>query len=105
MSTSLLAARRPATSDDLATLAHSPIGWRRRVVSVDDGARDELEREGLLPGAVVVVTARTPLGGPVVVELGRARLALSASVARLVSTEPWTDPIGAPLPVGAETDR
>ena len=104
MSPSLLAPRRQATSDEPASLARSPIGWRRRVVAVDDAAREELEREGLLPGAVVVVTARTPLGGPVVVELGRARLALSASVARLVSTEPWPEPICAPFPVGAETD-
>ena len=104
MSTSLPAPRRPATSDEPASLAHAPIGWRRRVVSVHDTARAELEREGLLPGAVVVGTARTPLGGPVVVELGRARLALSASVARLVATEPWADPIGAPFPGLGVTD-
>jgi Fe2+ transport system protein FeoA len=104
MSTSLPAPRRPATSDEPASLAHAPIGWRRRVVSVDDVAREELEREGLLPGAVVVVTARTPLGGPVLVELGRARLALSASVARLVATEPWADPVGTPFPVAGEID-
>ncbi|HEY3335330.1 MAG TPA: FeoA family protein [Candidatus Limnocylindrales bacterium] len=103
MTPSLLAPRRPATSDEPSSLARAPIGWRRRVVAIDDVARDELEREGLMPGAVVVVTARTPLGGPVVVELGRARLALSASIARRVATEPWTDPIGTPFPA-AETD-
>jgi Fe2+ transport system protein FeoA len=69
------------------SLARVPVGWRRRIVAVDDTAREELEREGLLPGVEVVVTARTPLGGPVVVELGRARLALSAAVAGLVHTE------------------
>jgi Fe2+ transport system protein FeoA len=105
MSSSHPARRRPATADEPASLARSPIGWRRRVVAVDEAAREELEREGLLPGVVVVVTARTPLGGPVVVELGRARLALSASVARLVATEPWADPIGVPFPVGAATER
>jgi Fe2+ transport system protein FeoA len=61
-----------------------------RIVDVDGPVRAELEREGLLPGAVVVVAARTPLGGPVVVELGRARLALSAAVAARVATEPWS---------------
>ena len=105
MSPSHPARRRPATPDEPASLARSPIGWRRRVVAVDETAREELEREGLLPGVVVVVTARTPLGGPVVVELGRARLALSASVARLVTTEPWADPIGVPFPAGVATDR
>ena len=104
MSPSHLARRRPATPDEPASLARSPLGWRRRVVAVDEAAREELEREGLLPGAVVVVTARTPLGGPVVVELGRARLALSASVARLVATEPWTEPICAPVAAGAARD-
>ncbi len=76
-----------------ASLAQVQVGWRRRVVSVEDSARHELEREGVLPGAVVVVMARTPIGGPVIVELGPARLALSAAVARLVATEPYADPI------------
>ncbi|HEU0244430.1 MAG TPA: FeoA family protein [Candidatus Limnocylindrales bacterium] len=104
MSPSLRAHPRPATADEPSSLARAPIGWRRRVIAVDDVAREELEREGLLPGAVVVVTARTPLGGPVVVELGRARLALSASVARMVATEPWSDAIGTPFATGGETD-
>ncbi|HEX5827706.1 MAG TPA: FeoA family protein [Candidatus Limnocylindrales bacterium] len=77
---------RAATTD--ASLARVAVGSRRRIVVVAEAAREELEREGLLPGAEVVVTARTPLGGPVVVELGRARLALSAAVAGLVHTEP-----------------
>ncbi len=80
----------PADPASRASLAHAPIGWRRRIVEVAEAVRAELEREGLLPGAIVVVTARTPLGGPVVVELGRARLALSASVAAHVATEPWS---------------
>lgn len=91
-------ASRSAVPDDPASpvsLARAPIGWRRRVVEVGEAARAELELEGLLPGAIVVVTARTPLGGPVVVELGRARLALSAGVAAQVGTEPWS-PAGEP---------
>ena len=66
--------RRPAeptrARPSHVSLAHAPIGWRRRIVDVAEAVRGELERDGLLPGAVVVVTARTPLGGPVVVELG-----------------------------------
>lgn len=79
---------RPQATDDPVSLARVPVGWRRRIVVVDDAAREELEHEGLLPGVEVVVTSRTPLGGPVVVEVGRARLALSAAVAGLVHTQP-----------------
>jgi len=71
-------------------LSRVAIGWRRVIAHVDGPDRAELEREGVLPGSVVVVTARTPLGGPVVVELGRARLALSAKVAAQVATRPFT---------------
>jgi Fe2+ transport system protein FeoA len=70
-------------------LHRAPVGWRRTVVSVDGPDRAELEREGVLPGSVLVVTARTPLGGPLVVEIGRARLALSARVAGQVATRAY----------------
>lgn len=75
--------------DDHLPLSKAPVGWRRTVVTVDGPDRSELEREGVLQGAVVVVTARTPLGGPLVVELGRARLALSSRVAGQVTTRPY----------------
>lgn len=70
-------------------LSRVAVGWRRVIEGVHGPDRAELEREGILPGSVVVVTARTPLGGPVVVELGRARLALSAKVAAQVATRPF----------------
>ena len=70
-------------------LSRVAVGWRRVVHDVVGPDRAELEREGVLPGSVVVVTARTPLGGPVIVELGRARLALSTSVAAQVATRPF----------------
>ena len=67
-------------------LSRVPVGERRSVVTVEGPGRAELEREGLMAGSVIVVLARTPLGGPVVVQLGRTRLALSADVAAKVST-------------------
>ena len=71
-------------------LSKAPVGWRHVITHVEGPDRPELEREGVLPGNVVVVTARTPLGGPLVVELGRARLALSTKVAAQVGTRPFT---------------
>jgi Fe2+ transport system protein FeoA len=70
------------------TLAAARVGDRLRVTSVDDAEASELTREGLLPGAILVVASRTPLGGPVIVTLGRVRLALSAHVADAVRVEP-----------------
>jgi Fe2+ transport system protein FeoA len=69
-------------------LSKVAVGWRRVIEAVSGPDRAELEREGILPGSIVVVTARTPLGGPVIVELGRARIALSAAVAAQVATRP-----------------
>jgi len=74
-------------------LSRVPIGVRCVIASVDGPARAELEREGVLPGSLVRVAARTPLGGPVILELGRARIAVSSLVAAQVLTEPSdTDP-------------
>ncbi len=71
-------------------LSKAPVGWRRVITGINGPDRPELEREGILAGSVVVVAARTPLGGPIVVELGRARLALSARIAAQVETRPFT---------------
>lgn len=73
---------------DTVSLAETPVGQRFAVAGVTGSGRAELEREGVLPGSILVVVARTPLGGPVVVELGRTRLALSADVARQVAGRP-----------------
>ena len=83
----VLSAMEPETP---LPLTRAPVGWRRVVTHVDGPDRADLEREGLLPGSTVVVSARTPLGGPLIVELGRARLALSASVAGQVATRAFT---------------
>jgi len=80
--------RQAAAETAGVPLSRVPVGWRRTVLSIEGPGRDELEREGLLPGSTVVVTTRTPFGGPLVVELGRTRLAISADVAAQVSTAP-----------------
>lgn len=76
---------RPAAL--ICTLASLPVGHALLVDSVEADHADELGREGLLPGALVRVAARTPLGGPVIVTLGRSRLALSRDVAHAVRGE------------------
>jgi Fe2+ transport system protein FeoA len=83
----------PRTTGPVAAtipLSRVAVGERRIVVRVDGPARDELECEGLVPGSVVVVRTRTPLGGPVIVGLGSTRIALSLDVAGRVSTSPAT---------------
>ena len=75
-------------ADPFLPLSKAPVGRHRVITAVDGPDREELEREGLLPGGVVVVAARTPLGGPLVVEVGRARLAISTRVAAQVHTRP-----------------
>ena len=69
-------------------LSRVPTGVPSTVLAIDGPERAELEREGLIAGRVVTVRTRTPLGGPIVVELGRARLALSADVAARIRTAP-----------------
>lgn len=79
----------PQTTDPVASsvpLSRAAVGELRVVSRVVGPARDELEREGLLPGSGVSVIGRTPLGGPVIVQLGRTRLALSMNVAAQVAT-------------------
>jgi len=77
---------RPAAPS--LALASARVGARLRVTVVDAPHADELAREGVLPGAILEVASRTPLGGPVIVTLGRVRLALSGDVAAAVAGEP-----------------
>lgn len=79
----------PQTTEPVAPsipLSRAAVGESRIISRVVGPARDELEREGLMPGSEVSVIARTPLGGPVIVQLGRTRLALSVNVAAQVAT-------------------
>jgi len=71
-----------------STLAAAPAGARVRVVHVDAKHAPELAREGVFPGCSIEVVTRTPLGGPVIVTLGHARLAVAAAVAATIATEP-----------------
>ena len=63
------------------SLADLPVGTRSRVISVPRGDADRLAAEGLHRDDTLEVEARLPLGGPVVIRLGRARVALARRVA------------------------
>jgi ferrous iron transport protein A len=56
-------------------------GVAARVVSVPAAQAERLAAEGLHTGDLIEVEARLPLGGPLVVRLGRARVALARQVA------------------------
>ena len=63
-------------------------GSRARVVSVPDRDADRLAAEGLQPGGELELEALLPLGGPIVVRIGRARVALARQVAAAIAVEP-----------------
>ena len=79
--------RRTVTLDAL------PVGRPAWVVSIEGDHDADLALEGLLPGTAIAVASRSPLGGPLVVGIGRARVAVARSVASRVSVsfEPIAD--------------
>jgi len=70
------------------SLADLDAGVVARVVDVPPAEVDRLAAEGLHRGDVVEVETRLPLGGPVIVRLGRARVALARGVAAQVVVAP-----------------
>lgn len=78
-------------------LATATRGADLLVAGVEPWAAPELALEGILPGAVLRVAARTPLGGPVIVEVGRVRVAVAAALAAAVT-------VGAPVEMGGPAE-
>ncbi len=72
------------------SLADLDPGVAGRIVGVPSGEAERLAAEGLHRGDLVEVEARLPLGGAVVVRLGRARVALARRVAAQITVEPRT---------------
>ncbi len=74
----------------LATLEQAALGLPVRVSNIDGGheVRSRLATMGLLPGVILSVLRRGPLGGPVLIEVGGSRIALGRGVARKVLVEP-----------------
>lgn len=74
---------RPAT-----TLDRLPAGCTAVVVEVTSDHEDELLREGVLAGAHVTVRGVAPVGGPVIVVVGRATVAIARPIAATVRVAP-----------------
>jgi oxygen-dependent protoporphyrinogen oxidase len=80
-------ARRRLTLDAL------PVGREARVVSIEGDHDADLALEGVLPGTAIAVSSRSPFGGPLVVGVGRSRVAVARSVASRISVEPVQDAV------------
>lgn len=59
-----------------------------RVVAVGPSDVERLAAEGLHAGERLEVEVRLPLGGPLVVRVGRARIAIARTVAAGILVEP-----------------
>lgn len=63
-------------------------GRSARVMAIPADAAAALAAEGLTAGDLLEIETRQPFGGPVVVRVGHARLAIAARVAREIVVEP-----------------
>jgi Fe2+ transport system protein FeoA len=72
---------RPLPAPAAIPLDRLRVGAEGVVVEIAARHRDELAVEGLLVGRSIRVTGRAPFRGPVLLDVGRARLALSRDVA------------------------
>jgi Fe2+ transport system protein FeoA len=72
----------------LIPLVALAVGVTARVVSVPAEDVERLAAEGLHRGDILRVETRLPMGGPVVVRLGRARVALAQRVAAVIVVQP-----------------
>ncbi len=72
------------------TLERAVPGRPLRVADIRGGheIRSRLATLGVLPGVVLQVVVKGPLGGPVLVEVDGSRLAIGRGLARQVLVEP-----------------
>ncbi len=70
-----------------ANLYSARSGSRVQVLSVAGTVADQLARQGLRSGDIVVVKNRAPLGGPVLVEVQGAVIALGRGLARKITVK------------------
>jgi len=74
------------------TLATLPRGVAGRVLAVDPAVAVQLAAHGIRLGARLTVERDAPLGGPRVVRLGPARVALARPIAATIRVAPVEGP-------------
>lgn len=77
----------------MVRLSDVPRGVMARVVDIRPARRCTLAAHGIRPGARLQVDGDAPFGGPRIVRLGRARLAVSRVVAADVSVVVDAEPV------------
>ena len=70
------------------------IGRSALILQVPASVAGALDADGIAPGEIVEIETRQPFGGPVVVRVGHARVALALRIARAILVEPvLADPL------------
>jgi Fe2+ transport system protein FeoA len=70
------------------TLATVGVGEPVEILAVLGSQADELRAHGLRPGARVAIEGDAPFGGPRLVRVGRARVAVDRRLARSIAVRP-----------------
>jgi Fe2+ transport system protein FeoA len=78
----------PGPAATPSRLRDAPLGECVTVVAIDPDHLEELAFEGVHVGSLVTVRGRAPLGGPLLVGVGRARVAVARVVADAVTVRP-----------------
>src|SRR3990172_8701984 len=92
--------RKSESPTQECALADLPAGVPARVVSIDEERRRVLAAHGIRPAGVGSVGDDAPFGGPRIVRLGPARLAIARVVAAAIRVRP-VPAAGAPRPPSA----
>ena len=87
-STTRISDRSASAAPELDRLAGATPNRRLRVVAVEPDHEAALAQEGLRVGVEIALERRLGLGGPLIVRLGRTRLALARSVAATIHVAP-----------------
>ncbi|KRT63096.1 MAG: hypothetical protein XU10_C0015G0017 [Chloroflexi bacterium CSP1-4] len=80
--------RKSESPTQECALADLPAGVPARVVAIDEERLLVLAAHGIRPGVVVSVEDDAPFGGPRIIRLGPARLAIARVVAAAIRVRP-----------------
>jgi len=78
---------------DALRLTEARSGVRYRIVSIKGDIPDSAKDLGIFAGNGLSLVSRFPLGGPLLLDLGAYRVALSRKAAEGISVEPFAVPL------------